>query len=298
MCEFFKFIGSLGVATGLKSRMNKPFAALGVLLSLLGVSIAVALLVVGCRQGPFVARTTVWGPVSCGPSRERYIPKCEPCMKAACCAEYIACANDAPCPCGLVARLMLFRPAKSLEMCGPMNASFAALSSCLDANCAETCPADDGSDRNPLIGKPAPEILAEAVGGDGPRTIEQARGKVVILDFWATWCGPCKASFPKYQQLVDRFRGEVVVIAISLDDPAHVTTENLRAVAKETGVRFPILWDKQLRMAARYSTPNGLPASFVIDRSGTVRSLHVGYDPALPREIEELVKAPPQAAPP
>ena len=58
-----------------------------------------------------------------------------------------------------------------------------------------------------LVGSAAPEIAAEAVTGEGPATLADASGKVVILDFWATYCAPCKKSFPKYQELVDQFGG-------------------------------------------------------------------------------------------
>src|SRR5262245_24086027 len=69
------------------------------------------------------------------------------------------------------------------------------------------------------VGSPAPDFSAELVTGSGPKTLAEAKGKVVILDFWATWCGPCKQSFPKYQELVDQLNGEVTVIAISMDEP-------------------------------------------------------------------------------
>lgn len=264
--------------------MHRPFA-------LFGLWLASGALLASCRHVD--PKTYVMGAVSCEPDPKRkWVGQCETCMKASCCAELVACAHDAPCPCGLMARSAFLAPPKALEVCGPMNAAFAALSSCLDAKCAEECPADDGRHHHPLVGKPAPEIAADPLGGEGPRTMEQARGKVVILDFWATWCGPCKASFPKYQELAGRFRGDVVVLAVSVDDPEHTTTDKVLAVATDTRVRFPILWDKHLRTAARYSMPKGIPTSFVVDRGGTVRSVHVGYDASLPSEVEALVKAP------
>ena len=63
-----------------------------------------------------------------------------------------------------------------------------------------------------LVGSPAPEINAEAVTGEGPSTLKDANGRVVVLDFWATFCEPCKKSFPKYQELMDQFGGDLVVI--------------------------------------------------------------------------------------
>src|SRR5262245_33993015 len=72
--------------------------------------------------------------------------------------------------------------------------------------------ADASGPKHPLLGKPAPEITAEAVGGNGPKNIKSAQGKVVILDFWGTFCEPCKKSFPKYQEIVDQFPGDVAVL--------------------------------------------------------------------------------------
>ena len=68
--------------------------------------------------------------------------------------------------------------------------------------------AESGNSDGSLVGKPAPDFTAETVGGEGPKTVKEANGKVTIIDFWATYCGPCKKSFPKYQELVDQFGGE------------------------------------------------------------------------------------------
>src|SRR5437868_12814393 len=60
---------------------------------------------------------------------------------------------------------------------------------------------------HPLLGKPAPEISAEFIQGDGPKKIADAKGKVLLLDFWGTFCEPCKKSFPKYQEMVEQGGG-------------------------------------------------------------------------------------------
>src|SRR5262245_35968959 len=58
------------------------------------------------------------------------------------------------------------------------------------------------------VGAPAPDFAAEPIAGDGPKTLKDASGKVVLVDFWATFCDPCKKSFPAYQKLVDQFSGD------------------------------------------------------------------------------------------
>jgi thiol-disulfide isomerase/thioredoxin len=133
----------------------------------------------------------------------------------------------------------------------------------------------DASDGG-LIGKQAPEVVAEAVGGDGPTTLAESKGTVTIVDFWATYCDPCRKSFPKYQELVDKHAGDLVVIAVSVDDPEDVGTEEVLAFAEELNVTFPIVWDKERATADAYNPPK-MPTSYVIDKEGVVRHIHEGY---------------------
>ncbi len=94
---------------------------------------------------------------------------------------------------------------------------------------------------------------------------------MVVVGFWATWCGPCKKSFPKYQEIADRFPNDVAVLAITAEDPAHVTKEKILATARDHGARFSILWDNTLRTKASYDAPPALPSMFVIDPPGVRR---------------------------
>ena len=71
-------------------------------------------------------------------------------------------------------------------------------------------------------GKTADELSVTPVTGEGPKSLAEAKGKVVIVDFWATYCDPCRKSFPKYQEMVDQFGGDLAVIAVSVDDPSDV----------------------------------------------------------------------------
>lgn len=150
----------------------------------------------------------------------------------------------------------------------------------------------DASSQHGLVGAPAPPVPAEVVAGRGPTSLAEAKGKVVIVDFWATFCGPCKQSFPKYQQLVDSFGGDLVVLAVSIDEPDNASKADLQAFAKETGVTFPLLWDKDHRVVARYAPPT-MPTSFVLDRSGVVRHVHPGFasgdDAVIAAEVKDLL---------
>ncbi|WP_437737013.1 TlpA family protein disulfide reductase [Sorangium sp. So ce1335] len=160
-----------------------------------------------------------------------------------------------------------------------------------------------------LIGAAAPEIAAEIVSGEGPSTLAEARGKVAIVDFWATYCHPCRKSFPAYQKIVDRFGADVAVLAVALDAPEDVSKEQLVAFANEAEVRFRILWDKDQSAVKRYNPPR-MPTAYVVDRRGVVRHVHAGYEDGeeetISREIEALLaeagpapaEAPPAAATP
>jgi len=153
--------------------------------------------------------------------------------------------------------------------------------------------ASDASDTNhPLMGKSAPEISAEAVGGDGPKTIKAAQGKVLIVDFWGTFCEPCKKSFPKYQELVEQFPGDVAVLAVSVDEPDNVKKEQLVTFAKENHAKFAIVWDKDHKAAERYDLRSlTMPSSFIVDKTGTVRHVHKGFKDGEEAKIAEEIKA-------
>lgn len=142
------------------------------------------------------------------------------------------------------------------------------------------------------MGKAAPEISAEAVGGDGPKTVKAAQGKVLILDFWGTFCEPCKKSFPKYQELVEQFPGDVAVLAVSVDEPDNVKKEQLVSFAKENHAKFAIVWDKDHSAAEKYDLRSlTMPSSFVIDKTGTVRHVHKGFKDGEEAQMAEEIKA-------
>jgi peroxiredoxin len=141
------------------------------------------------------------------------------------------------------------------------------------------------------VGAAAPDFSAEPVAGDGPKTLKDASGKVVLVDFWATFCDPCKKSFPAYQKLVDQFGGELVVIAISVDEPDNATKEQLADFVKTTGVKFTVVWDKAGDIRGKkYEVPK-MPTSYIVDKTGVVRHMHAGYEDGEDTKVAEEVKA-------
>jgi peroxiredoxin len=120
--------------------------------------------------------------------------------------------------------------------------------------------------RPPLIGSPAPEVILKNLQGQEVK-LSDFRGKVVLVNFWATWCKPCKEEMPAMQASYDKLRDEgLVVLAVNeLED-----TEKVAEHIKTHGHTFPVVMDRQNRVANRYGVV-GLPASFLIDRQGIVR---------------------------
>lgn len=170
------------------------------------------------------------------------------------------------------------------------SALLATAAGCGPAQEDSKTPATEGGAAAGLVGKPAPDFAADSVTGEGPTTLKAAQGTVVILDFWATFCGPCKKSFPKYQALVEQFGGSVNVLAVSVDEPDSVTKEQIVEFAKSTGVKFPVVWDKEQKAVKLYSPPT-MPTSFIIDKEGVVRHVHAGYKDGEEDKIGEEVKA-------
>ncbi len=146
-----------------------------------------------------------------------------------------------------------------------------------------------GGDKPTPSADGAAEVQGIFVTGDGPKSLAEAKGKVVIIDFWATYCQPCKKSFPKYQELVEQFGGELAVIAVSVDEPGDVDESKLKEFATQTKVKFPIIWDKEHKTAEAYKPPK-MPTSFIIDKDGKIAHQHAGYESGEEEKIAEEVK--------
>jgi len=149
--------------------------------------------------------------------------------------------------------------------------------------------ATSGGDEHDLLGAHAPAFSRPAVGGGSDLSTESVRGKVLLVDFWATWCKPCEEELPKLQEIADKSGTAVVVFAISEDDSQDVVAP----FVKRVGVRFPIGWDEGNVVARRYKVEK-MPTSYVIDKKGVVRFVHAGYatgeDRKIAYEVDELLR--------
>ena len=138
--------------------------------------------------------------------------------------------------------------------------------------------------RPPLIGSPAPEIVLKDLQGRAVK-LSDLRGKVVLVNFWATWCKPCKEEMPAMQASYDKLRdkGFVVLAVNELEDTARVA-EHIRT----HGHTFEVVMDHNNQVANMYGVV-GLPASFLIDPQGIVRE-RISGSLLTESRIEEMVK--------
>lgn len=128
-----------------------------------------------------------------------------------------------------------------------------------------------------LIGVQAP-VQAGAVSLD----LARYRGKVVYVDFWASWCGPCKLSFPFMQALAARYpAGEVTVLTVNVDRQRTQADAFLRQVRSN----LPVIYDAQGDLAQAWKVAD-MPTSLVFDHTGKMRFRHQGFFPAKVREYE------------
>ena len=146
-------------------------------------------------------------------------------------------------------------------------------------------PSSDERMRMDLVGAPAPSWKGiVAVGGDFPQSITALRGRVVLLDFWATWCGPCRFVMPRLDALQDRLGAQGVrVFGVSTEEP-----EEVGQFVRQSHVRYPMGVDTAEETTRAYGV-SGLPTLIVIDKRGVVREAFVGYDAGEYQRLEAIV---------
>lgn len=154
---------------------------------------------------------------------------------------------------------------------------------CVVAGCA---PDDITSDWHRIEPRPeAPAFTLTQLDG-GEVSLADYRGKVVIMEFWATWCGPCRFSLPSLEVIYKRFRDRgVTVLMINQDEPVEM-------IRQWAGKRFtaPILLDQDGGVAQRYGV-RGIPRLFIIDQDGRLVYAHEGYGGGLERNLSLILEA-------
>jgi peroxiredoxin len=132
-------------------------------------------------------------------------------------------------------------------------------------------------------GTEAPEFELPDIISDEKVSLRSLRGKVVLVDFWASWCEPCKRELPQLAALAERLRGKgVEVLAVTIDKKR----ENAQALLKQLGIQLRVLWNADGSVADRYE-PGKMPSNFVIDASGKVRYVNEGYEVGDEKRFEQ-----------
>jgi len=112
-------------------------------------------------------------------------------------------------------------------------------------------------------------------------SLEQYRGSVVLLDFWATWCGPCRMTIPLLTRLHEQYKDRgLVILGISMDDPRLIKDSDLVYYKKMAQIDYPLLRFNQKVIQDYFSSEQmAIPTMFVIDRNGRIRNRIVGFQP-------------------
>ncbi len=122
----------------------------------------------------------------------------------------------------------------------------------------------------PAVGHPAPDFTVTDIAGQRFQ-LSALRGKPVVLNFWATWCPPCKAELPELQAGSQRLAGQVTVVGLNQGESA----ETVRSFAQQIGLTYPIPLDERMDVSGAYGV-RSLPTTFFIDRSGVIRDIQLG----------------------
>lgn len=126
-------------------------------------------------------------------------------------------------------------------------------------------------------------------------SLSDLRGKVVLINFWATWCGPCQVEMPHLQRMHDELGGQgLTILAVSVDEAR--TSSRVKPHIKSKGFTFPVLLDTATEVVSQYNPQKTLPYSVLVDRQGNVSWRHSGYSPgdevALEAKVKELLEQP------
>ena len=135
------------------------------------------------------------------------------------------------------------------------------------------------------VGAPAPQFNLASQGGKDI-SLSQYKGQVVMLNFWASWCGPCRQEMPILEQLNHQYHNKgVTLIGVNVEPDSSAANTWLKA----TPVTFPILYDVDSKVSKLYEV-QGMPNTVILDRKGVVRYIHRGYTPGAENEYLDQIR--------
>jgi len=134
--------------------------------------------------------------------------------------------------------------------------------------------------------RPAPDFTLPVRGG-GELQLSELRGQVVLVNFWATWCGPCRKEMPLLDELYRKYQGlGFTLLGVNVEADGRLADGFLA----ETPVSFPILLDAESRVSSLYEV-SAMPSTVIVDRQGNVRLVHFGYQPGDEQKYQDTIRA-------
>lgn len=154
------------------------------------------------------------------------------------------------------------------------------------ASCATTGATSGGATRSRGS---APDFTLKSVDGRPTRLSSYLGDKVILMNFWATWCGPCTQELPHLEALHRKYKDQgLQVISIAMDGPESIA--NVAPFVRRTGLTFPVLLDEETRAVSLYNPTRGAPFNVFIDRNGNVAATKEGYSTGDDVVIENILR--------
>ena len=144
----------------------------------------------------------------------------------------------------------------------------------------------------------AGNVLAEPTQGAAPDftlksqkngnlKLSELRGKVVLINFWASWCGPCRQEMPVLDELYRHYRSlDFTILGVNVEQ----NSDDAKSLLKDVPVTFPILFDTENKISKLYDV-KGMPSTILVDRDGNIRYVHMGYQAGAEAEYQTQIRA-------
>jgi len=137
-----------------------------------------------------------------------------------------------------------------------------------------------------MEGQPAPDFALKSATGENMR-LSEYRGDVVMINFWATWCGPCRQEMPLLDEMYARYqRVGFNLLGVNIDDDSRRAMKMI----DELGVSFPVLFDSRKEVSKLYEV-EAMPVTVLVDREGRVRHVHHGYKPGYEQKYLDQIRS-------
>ena len=132
---------------------------------------------------------------------------------------------------------------------------------------------------------PAPDFTLKSNSGKNIK-LSELRGQVVMINFWASWCGPCRQEMPLLDQLYKRYQPMgFTLLGVNVEEDSSAADK----ILKEIPVSFPVLYDNKSKVSESYQV-QAMPSTFLIDRDGKLRYLHKGYRPGTEEDYQKQIR--------